>query len=161
MRDDVLDQLRAENPVPQLLPALPLEVIRQRLDAAPIDRGPSRRRVSLNVYRRRRMVLSGVMAAVVLAVAGVVGFRTAATPQPALAAQMNRLAQIVVNQKWIGRPGPGAVPLHQGAEPFWRLHPGQRRTVCDRTCRSFPSLDRHRWCRLIRQPPNSAIHLSR
>jgi hypothetical protein len=108
MRDDVLDQLRAENPVPQLLPALPLEVIRQRLDAgASIDRVATRRGVSLNVYRRRRMVLAGVIAATVLTVAGVVGFHTAAAPQPALAAEMNRLAQIVVSHKWIGRPGPG------------------------------------------------------
>jgi hypothetical protein len=77
------------------------------------------------------MVLSGVMAAVVLAVAGVVGFHTAATPQPALAAQMNRLAQIVVNQQWIGRPGPGQflytkVLSHSGG--FTRVKGGQCET---------------------------------
>jgi hypothetical protein len=108
LRDDVLAQLRAGNPVPQLLPALPLEVIRQRLNAgASIDRVATRRGVNMSVYRRRRMVLAGIIAAAILTVAGVVGFHTASTPQPALAAEMNRLAQIVVSQKWIGRPGPG------------------------------------------------------
>jgi hypothetical protein len=108
MRDDVLDQLRAENPVPELLPALPLEVIRQHLDAGtPIRVAATHGRVSTRLYRRRRMVLAGVTAAAVLAVAGLLGFNTAAAPQPALAAQMNRLAQIVVNQKWVGRPGAG------------------------------------------------------
>lgn len=44
MRRDPLDQLRAENPLPELLPGLPLEVIRQRLDLEqPVARGRNRR----------------------------------------------------------------------------------------------------------------------
>lgn len=35
MRADPLDELRAHNPLPELLPGLPLEVIRQRLDLEP------------------------------------------------------------------------------------------------------------------------------
>jgi hypothetical protein len=44
MREDALEKLRAENPVPELLPGLPIDVIRQRLDdEPPIDRRHARR----------------------------------------------------------------------------------------------------------------------
>jgi hypothetical protein len=35
MRVDIIDDLKAENPLPELLPALPIEVIRRRLDREP------------------------------------------------------------------------------------------------------------------------------
>lgn len=57
--------------------------------------------------RRRRFALAGAVAVAGLAVAGVLGFRTAANPQPALAATMDRLAHIAASQNWTGIPGPG------------------------------------------------------
>ncbi len=42
-----------------------------------------------------------------MGVAGLLGFTTAATPVSALAAQMNKLANVAASQAWTGIPGPG------------------------------------------------------
>jgi RNA polymerase sigma-70 factor (ECF subfamily) len=57
--------------------------------------------------RRRRLVLAGALAACGLAIAGALGFQTAATPPTALAAAMDRLAHVAASQDWTGIPGPG------------------------------------------------------
>jgi hypothetical protein len=54
MRKDALEKLRAENPLPELLPGLPVEVIRQRLDQEPP--------VPLPRSRRRRTVIRSRLA---------------------------------------------------------------------------------------------------
>ena len=59
------------------------------------------------LQRRRRFALAGGLAAAGVAVAGVLGFQTAAAPQSALARQMNQLAQVAAGQAWTGIPGPG------------------------------------------------------
>src|SRR5579863_1204461 len=67
---------------------------------------PSRRRLR-KLQRRRRLVLAGGLATVGVGIAGALGFTTAATPVSALAAQMNKLANVAANQAWTGIPGPG------------------------------------------------------
>lgn len=77
------------------------------------ERGPRasrslRSRAQLRrLQRRRRFALAGGLATVGVAVAGVLGLTTAATPVSALAAQMNQLAKVAASQDWTGIPGPG------------------------------------------------------
>jgi hypothetical protein len=81
-----------------------------RRPGAPAQRpGPrTRGRVTVGRYRPRRIALAGAVVAVVLAVAGVLGFQGSGfTPSPALAATMDQLAQIAANQDWGGIPAPG------------------------------------------------------
>lgn len=70
MSDDVLEQLRHENPVPEQMPALPIEPVLARLDNEPATAGRSRngRRGTQRLSRALPVALS---VAVVLAVAGV------------------------------------------------------------------------------------------
>ena len=76
-----------------------LEAIREE---PPTNRTSKLRRLQ----RRRRLALAGGITAAGLAVAGVLGFHTAAAPQSALARQMNQLAQVAAGQSWTGIPGP-------------------------------------------------------
>lgn len=76
---------------------------RPRASRSPRSRAQQLRRLQ----RRRRLALAGGLATVGVAVAGVLGLTTAATPVSALAAQMNQLAKVAASQDWTGIPGPG------------------------------------------------------
>ena len=71
MPTDVLDELRAENPLPELLPGLPVEVIRRRLEEEPSARTrpvvPSRPAFRLDAFVYA-FAVACVLAAVVFAV---------------------------------------------------------------------------------------------
>ena len=66
MSDDVLEQLRRENPVPEQMPALPIEPLLARLDADP----PSRAIGGRGTRRLRQALPVALSVVVVLAVAG-------------------------------------------------------------------------------------------
>ena len=74
--------------------------------SASARRRPGRERLR-KLRRRRRFVLAGGLATVGVGIAGALGLTTAATPVSALAAQMNRLANVAASQDWTGIPGPG------------------------------------------------------
>ena len=93
MRMDPLDELRAENPLPELLPGLPLEVIRQRLDDEPWLLHARDRRAQFETTRanhetftptnpRRRLLGLCAAGASGLALAGVIIGLTLSTTLP-------------------------------------------------------------------------------
>jgi hypothetical protein len=69
--------------------------------------GPRVRRRNARRQRRRRLVLAAAIAAAAVAIAGVLGANTASSPQPALAAAMDKLAQIAAGEAWTGIPTAG------------------------------------------------------
>jgi hypothetical protein len=88
----------------QLMEAAAREQARPSAARAPHERSRKRLRT---LQRRRRFALAGGLATVGVGIAGVLGLTTAATPVSALAAEMNRLAQVAASQDWTGIPGPG------------------------------------------------------
>ena len=105
-RAELLEAIRHEpQTAPQVVKPMARAFFRLLLRNNEVDGGRSRRLRRLQ--RRRRLVLAAGLAAIGVAVAGVLGFSTASSPPSALAAKMNQLAQIAANQDWAGIPGPG------------------------------------------------------
>lgn len=85
-----------------------IEAIGSEPRSAQPDRRTRPTRVRLRrLQRRRRLVLAGGLATVGVGVAGALGLTTAATPVSALAAQMNKLANVAASRDWTGIPGSG------------------------------------------------------
>lgn len=105
---DELERVRAyRDDVPEPDPATTLAARAALLEAIREEPQTDQTSKLRKLQRRRRLVLAGGVAAAGVAVAGVLGFHTAATPQSALARQMNQLAHVAAGQAWTGIPGPG------------------------------------------------------
>jgi hypothetical protein len=77
MGDDVLELLRRENPVPETMPALPIEVVLRRLDDEPLtaaERSTRRPRGARRVIRALPMALSAIVVVAVATVVITAGF---------------------------------------------------------------------------------------
>ncbi len=110
--DDAMTLLGSVNPLPaDVASALPLqsgeaELLRQ-IKAEPQERESRGAHSRHRMPRRRRFALAGGIAVVALAIGGVLGVRSINNPPSALAAEMDRLAQVAASQDWTGIPGPG------------------------------------------------------
>jgi len=70
-------------------------------------------RATISRWPRRRLRLAALAALACsgIVLAGLLGASSPTSPQPALAAAMNRLAHIAEDQEWSGIPGPGQYRL--------------------------------------------------
>ena len=101
MRDDLIEQLRQENPVPQDLPMLPIETVLSRIDAepaAPRRGSPGWPRGARRAARGIPVVLSVIVALVVAAVVITTGGRSSRSGPSHGAQPTQTIAQFAASQ---------------------------------------------------------------